>query len=77
MSEYLNIPMTSLFKQPGTVVNSQKSDPSKHCRFWIERIQARESKEIPESVLNSVRKCIRSNKIRNVEDITCEQIRNY
>lgn len=51
--------------------------PSKHCRFWIERIQARESKEIPESVLNSIRKCIKSNKIRNVEDITCEEIRDY
>lgn len=52
-------------------------DPSKHCRFWIERIQARESKEIPESVIDAVKGCIRYNKIRNKEDITCKEIRKY
>ncbi len=52
-------------------------EASKHCKFWIERIQARESKEIPESVINSVKKCIKSNKIRNIHDITCKEIREY
>lgn len=52
-------------------------DPSKHCRFWIERIQAREAKEIPNTVINAVKKCIQRNKIRNVEDITCVEIRKY
>jgi hypothetical protein len=52
-------------------------DPSKHCRFWIERIQGRETKDIPEEVLNDIKKCIKDNNIRNIEDITCDSIRNY
>lgn len=52
-------------------------DPSKHCRFWIERIQARESKEIPESVINAIKNCISNNNIRNKEDVTCKEIRKY
>lgn len=52
-------------------------DPSKHCRFWIERIQARESKDIPDSVINVIKDCIRHNNIRNKEDITCKEIRKY
>jgi len=52
-------------------------DPSKHCRIWIDRIQARESKEIPEKVLTKVRNCIKDNNIRNLEEITCSEIRGY
>ena len=62
--------------------NQEKSkhgsyDPSKHCKFWIERIQARESKEIPNKILESIRKCIKRDKIRDLENITCEDIRKY
>lgn len=63
--------------QEGQRTKHGSYDPSKHCRFWIERIQARESKEIPESVLEDIKTCIRANKIRNVEDITCKEIRKY
>ena len=66
-----------LYYQEGQRSKHGSYDPSKHCRFWIERIQARESKEIPDSVLQAVRKCIRHNKIRNTEDITYKEIRNY
>jgi hypothetical protein len=52
-------------------------DPSKHCRSWIERLQARESKEIPDKVLNDVRKYIKLNKIRNIDEISCKDIREY
>lgn len=52
-------------------------DPSKHCRFWIERIQARESKDIPDTVIEVIKNCIRHNNIRNKEDITCKEIRKY
>lgn len=52
-------------------------DPSKHCRFWIERIQARESKDIPNSIIDVIKDCIRHNNIRNKEDITCKEIRKY
>lgn len=52
-------------------------DPSKHCRFWIERIQARESKEIPDKIINDIKNCIKNNNIKNIEEITCKQIRKY
>jgi ribosomal protein S27E len=52
-------------------------DPSKHCKFWIERIQGRESKEIPEKVIETIRKCIKYNNIKNKEDITCKEIRKF
>jgi len=52
-------------------------DPSKHCRFWVERIQARETTDIPESVINSIKTCIINNKIKNINQISCNQIRKY
>lgn len=52
-------------------------DPSKHCRFWVERIQARETTEIPETVINSIKKCIMTNKIKNINQISCNQIRKF
>jgi hypothetical protein len=52
-------------------------DPSKHCKFWLERIQARESKEIPNFVITKIKKCISDNKIRNTENLSCKDIRKY
>ncbi len=52
-------------------------DPSKHCRFWVERIQARETTEIPEVVLAKIKSAIRRDKIRTKNHITCAQIRKY
>jgi ribosomal protein S27AE len=63
--------------QEGNRSKTGSYDPGKHCRFWIERIQARESKEIPESVLTKIRECIKHNKIRNIEEISCKEIRKY
>lgn len=65
------------YYQEGQRTKHVSYDPSKHCRFWIERIQGRESKEIPDSVINAIKKCIRYNNIRNKEDITCKEIRKY
>jgi hypothetical protein len=52
-------------------------DPSKHCRFWVERIQARETTEIPESVIKCIKTCIFDNKIKNINQISCYQLRKY
>jgi hypothetical protein len=52
-------------------------DPSKHCRFWVERIQARETTEIPEVIINSMKTCIIRDKIRNKNQVTCAIIRKY
>lgn len=52
-------------------------DPSKHCRIWVERIQARETTEIPETVINKIRQCIKADQIKNINHINCNQIRKY
>lgn len=51
-------------------------EPSKHCKFWVERIQARELTDIPESLIKNIKECIKQDKI-NINIITCDQIRYY
>ncbi len=65
------------YYQEGQRTKHGSYEPTKHCRFWIDRIQARELKIIPDSVINAVKNCIRRNNIKNIEEITCEEIRNY
>lgn len=65
------------YYQEGQRTKHGSYDPSKHCRFWIDRLQAKETKEIPDTVLNSIRNYIKHNKIRNVTDITCKELREY
>ena len=52
-------------------------DPSKHCKFWVERIQARENTEIPESLIKVIKLYIKRDKIQNKNHITCALIRKY
>jgi hypothetical protein len=52
-------------------------DPSKHCRFWLDRIQAKGSRDIPDNIITIVKDCLTNNGIRNKEDITCSKIRKY
>ncbi len=66
-----------LYYQEGQRTKHGSYDPSKHCKFWIERIQARESKAIPDSIINAIKACIRRNNVKNIDDITCEEIRKY
>lgn len=52
-------------------------DPSKHCKFWVERIQARENTEIPGEIIETIKKYIKRDKIKNKNHITCAMIRNF
>lgn len=65
------------YYQEGQRTKHGSYDSTKHCKFWIERIQARESRAIPASVINAVKESIRHNNIKNIEEITCEEIRKY
>jgi len=65
------------YYQEGQRTKHGTYDPSKHCRFWVERIQARETTEIPELIINSVKKCILRDKIKNKNQVTCALIRKY
>ncbi len=50
--------------------------PSKHCKVWVERIQARESTEIPQKLIDDL-KAIISDELTNINDVTCKIIRKY
>lgn len=52
-------------------------EPSKHCKCWIDRIQAKENTTISESVIKKLENCIRRDGIRNKRLITIEQFRGY
>lgn len=65
------------YYQEGQRTKHGTYDPSKHCRFWVERIQARETTEIADAIIESVKKCIERDKIKNINRITCNQIRKY
>jgi hypothetical protein len=65
------------YYQEGQRTKHGTYDPSKHCRFWVERIQARETTDINESVILKIKKCIKDDKIKNKNQITCNQIRMY
>jgi hypothetical protein len=65
------------YYQEGQRTKHGSYDPSKHCKFWIDRIQARGDKEIPQKVIDDIKNCIRQNRIKNIDEITCKEIRKY
>lgn len=54
-----------------------KYDPSRRCKFWIDRIQGRENAEIPTDCIDSVHACIIRDNLKNTDIILCLQIREY
>lgn len=65
------------YYQEGQRTKHGTYDPAKHCRFWVDRIQARETTEIPDAVIVSIKDCISRDKIKNKNHINCIQIRKY
>lgn len=65
------------YYQEGQRTKHGNYDPTKHCRIWVERIQARETTDIPSHVIEKIRKCIERDRIRGVKRIRCDQIRKY
>jgi hypothetical protein len=64
------------FYQEGQRTKHGKYDPIKHAKFWTDRIQAKESTDIPETVINSIKRCIRRDRLW-IDRISCEVIRGY
>lgn len=64
------------FYQEGQRTKHGKYDPIKHAKFWLDRIQGKETTEIPESVINAVKRCIRRDQLW-IHDVTCEVVRSY
>jgi len=64
------------FYQEGQRVKHGKYDPTKHCKFWVDRIQAKENTEIPDDIIKSIKKLILRDKIWH-ESLTCADVRMY
>ncbi len=68
---------SQLFAQEGNRVAHGSYDPTRHCKFWIERIQAKESTVIPEQYLEKIKRSIKKDKIENLKSISVKQFRSY
>lgn len=64
------------YYQEGQRNKHGKYDPTKHCKFWIERIQAKENISIPDDVINKIKRCMRRDNMY-VDTLSCETIRGY
>ena len=51
-------------------------DPTNHCKYWLECIQAEEKIEIPESVINQVKFLIRQDR-QILSEVNCDMYRRY
>lgn len=54
-----------------------KYDPSRRCKFWIERIQGKENADISKDCTDAVTTCIDRDHLSNSDIILCMQIREY
>ncbi len=64
------------YYQEGKRTKHGKYDPIKHAKFWLDRIQAKESTNIPDEIINAVKRCILRDR-QWINNITCEMIRMY
>ena len=65
------------YNQEGSRYKHASYEPSRHCKFWIDRIQAKESTNIPENVILKLEDCIKIDRIQLLHNITIEQFRKY
>jgi hypothetical protein len=64
------------FFQEGQRTKHGKYDPTKHCKFWVDRIQARENTEIPQIVIDGVKRCVKRDDVY-LDQLSCPIIRSY
>jgi len=65
-------------KEASSYTNVMKKisyDSSKHCRFWVERIQAKESLEIEQNILEKIKNKLKQDSCYSPSDTTCSTIR--
>ncbi len=68
---------SQFFNQEGNRYKHGSYDPNRHCKFWIERIQAKENTIIDQSLIDKIEKCIKKDKIENIKNISVKQFRLY
>lgn len=68
---------SQFFNQEGNRYKHGSYDPNRHCKFWIERIQAKENTIIEQSFIDKIEKCIKKDRIENLKNISVKQFRMY
>lgn len=68
---------SQFFNQEGNRYKHGSYDPNRHCKFWIERIQAKENTIIDNVHIEKIKNCIKKDKIENIKNISIEQFRSY
>ncbi len=65
------------YSQEGTRYKHAGYEPSKHCKSWLERIQARETNTISPGQIAKIEACIVRDGITNKKRLSIEQLRRY
>lgn len=65
------------YQQEGNRYMHGTYDPNRHCKFWIDRIQAKENTIIDDNAINKIKQCIKKDKIENLKNISIDQFRIY
>ena len=68
---------SQFYQQEGNRYMHGTYDPNRHCKFWIDRIQAKENTIIDDSAINKIKLCIKKDKIENLKNISIDQFRLY
>jgi hypothetical protein len=68
---------TQFYNQEGQRTKHGSYDPSRHCRIWVSKIQARGSVDIPAKCIDLLVECVKRDGITDGRRVLCSQIRKY
>jgi hypothetical protein len=68
---------TQFYNQEGQRSKHGCYDPSRHCKFWVHRIQAKENADIPKKCIDQLIYCIKRDGILDCRRLLCSQLRFY
>jgi hypothetical protein len=68
---------TQFYYQEGQRSKHGCYDPSRHCKFWVQRIQANDNIVIDKGCIDAIMKCIKRDGITDNRRLLCSQIRGY
>jgi hypothetical protein len=68
---------TQFYNQEGQRSKHGSYEPSRHCKFWVCRIQAEGSTEIPVKCIDQIVECIRRDGIFDRRKLMCARVREY
>jgi hypothetical protein len=68
---------SQFYNQEGNRYKHGSYIPSRHCKYWIDRIQAKENTTISQDNILKIENCILRDGIKNKKIISIEQFRKY